>query len=154
MRISRMLNIGLVLAAVAYGVFQWSQRSSGADATKADAGSAEVPPPDLKQFIAHATEIYRGQDFAEIVKLMPPQEVQILQPRGKNLSLDELAGLLRERPTAYASADINLRELQAVQGKIPEMQDDGTRAVYKLDTPISGQTQVVFVKIGDRWYMP
>ncbi len=153
MRSTRVLNIILLLAAVTYGVYQWSHGSSTAGAAQS-ANDAQVPPPGLKQFIAHAKEVYGAQDFSQIVTLMPPLEVQVLQPRGKNLSLEELAKVLRDRPEAMAAADINYQELLAVQNKIPVLEDDGARAVYKLDTPIHGQTQVVFVKISDQWYMP
>lgn len=152
MRGSRMFNIALLVGGLAYGIYQWQQMPH--EAASSTAATSGQTPPELQQFIAHALKVYDAQNFAEIVTLMPPLEIQALQPRGKNLSPEELAKVLRERPEALATAAINFQELQAIQHKTPVMEDDGTRAVYKLDTPIKGQTQVVFVKIGSTWYKP
>ncbi len=153
MRSSRVLNIALLVAGIAYGIYQWQQtpRDSG---EAASVGAPGPTPPDLRQFMARAITVYRSQDFSEIVKLMPPVEIQALQPRGKNLSLGELATVLRERPAAQATAALNLQEVLAVQDKTPFLEEEGTRAIYALDPPIQGQTQVVFVKIGETWYKP
>ncbi|HVU39115.1 MAG TPA: hypothetical protein VHC95_12340 [Opitutales bacterium] len=156
MRYNRVFNVVLLVGAVAYGVYQWRQNADSADEAPPApvAVTGQPAPPALQEFIAHAIAVYRKQDFTEIVKLMPPAEVQVLQPRGKNLPPDQLGEVLRERPNADADVALNLEELEAVKDRTPVLEEDGTRAVFALATPIQNQPQVVFVKIGGQWYKP
>lgn len=153
MRFNRVLNVALLVCAIAYGIYQWRQSKGSADDSPAPVVITGRPsPPELQAYIARAIEVYRKQDFTGIVQLMPPLEIQVLQPRGKNLPPQELGKVLHERPNADADVALNLQELEAVQTLNPVLEDDGTRAVFKLPSPIQSQQQVVFVKIKQRWY--
>jgi len=113
------------------------------------------PQADLKSCISQTITLLQARDVVGLVKtIMPPTAIQRMIDAGQATDPESIAAQERaQRPTIDQDMTDLLQALQSVQGQEPEMNKDGTQAVYHLPTPIGRFNDVTFQQQGGKWYL-
>jgi hypothetical protein len=125
-----------------------------APAEPAPAANEPQRQSDLKSCIAQTITLLQARDLVGLVKtIMPPTEMQRMIDAGQATDPESIAAQVRaDIPTIDQDMTDLLQALQSVQGQEPEMNADGTRAVYHLSAPIGRLNDVTFEQQDGKWY--
>jgi len=129
--------------------------STSADPASTPAANEPQPQADLKSCISQTITLLQARDVVGLVKtIMPPTAIQRMIDAGQATDPESIAAQERaQRPTIDQDMTDLLQALQSVQGQEPEMNKDGTQAVYHLPTPIGRFNDVTFQQQGGKWYL-
>jgi hypothetical protein len=96
--------------------------------------------------------------IAEMVRLLERKDhVTLLKTFARP---DDLKEMLATKTIEVVAAEFAqkraagaLEALKAASTMKPELSADGTRATYRFDKPIGGDSRVTLMKIGEYWYL-
>lgn len=145
LRASEIALAALVVAAVAGGVGLTLSFDAGMDA--ANRAPAD-PRAQLNTAIAEAIRVASAGDYATLYREFVPPQMQASHPE---LTPEKYAALLKEAEAKQAMDEFVSR-LRSLQGQKPELDAEGTRAIFTLTPPVSGPPTLVFVKVNGLWY--
>ncbi len=112
------------------------------------------PQADLKSCVAQTITLLKARDLVGLVKtIMPPNEYQGMIDAGQGADPETVTAQIRAAiPTIEQDMTDLLQALQSVQGQDPEVNEDGTQAVYHLSAPIGQFKDITFVQQNGNWY--
>ncbi|MEO1614539.1 MAG: hypothetical protein AAFV88_01735 [Planctomycetota bacterium] len=111
---------------------------------------AEDVKPELREslekLIPEGIRLLTKKEFVPFVKAyVPPEELKKIL---KRMSLEEFA-----EKFGKSKAGRLLDVLKEIKDATPEMNDEKTKAVYKLKSSIGGKQSITFQKIEKYWYI-
>ncbi len=122
------------------------------------------PQAKLEDAVNEAIIIYQAGDIDSIIKFKSPvqlRDVAFVQDvpgmvQGFNLTDEQYQqnyrALLLHDPDFFRKTANIVQALQSIQGTKPELRDNGTTAVYKVNPPIGGMVNMVFHQVDGKWY--
>jgi hypothetical protein len=115
-----------------------------------DVASNEGPGKDLDAALGHIIRLLEGGEIKTFIETYAhPDDLKKIQERE---SIDKLVeGFKKEK------AEKLLVLFKALKGTKPELKDEGKTATYQVPEAVKGEDApkrpLVFVLVGDRWYI-
>jgi hypothetical protein len=127
---------------------------AGTASNSAPAANEPQPQTDLKSCVSQMMALLQSRDLVALVKtVMPPTAQQRMIDSGQASDPETMAAQIRASiPTIDQDMTDMLQALQSVQGQEPEMNKDGTQAIYHLSTPIGRLNDIKFEQQDGKWY--
>jgi len=117
---------------------------------------ASPPNADLKTAIPSLAHYIEIDDFVHVIPfVMTPAEVQQALASGKAASLADIGNLVRVKFNNNLGGNIGglVQMLKTIQGQTPTMDENNTKAVYKLDPSSPVLEEVTFLQKDGLWYL-
>ena len=104
------------------------------------------PREDLDAFIPHAVSLLESKQYRKALEaLIEPETLKGILEKEKK-SLEEFAIWF-----GTEKAPRLLDMLRAIRGTKPELSDEGTKAIFRLEEPVNGRRSIRFMKTGKHW---